>query len=68
MEFELTETGYYNLQVVLENEHKQIIERIVTIHSNVEALNYLKWFLLVPFFTVSLILVLSSSFGTPLPF
>lgn len=68
MEFESTETGYYNLQIVLENEHKQIIERVVTIHSNVEALNYLKWFLLVPFFTVSLILVLSSSFGTPLPF
>lgn len=67
LEFELLETGYYNIQVVLENEHKQIVERVIPIHANVEALNYVKWFVLIPFLLISTILMLSSSFGTPLP-
>lgn len=67
LEFELLETGYYNIQVVLENEHKQIVERVIPIHANVEALNYVKWLVLVPFLLISAILMLSSSFGTPLP-
>lgn len=67
LEFELLETGYYNIQVVLENEHKQIVERVIPIHANVEALNYVKWLVLIPFLLISTILMLSSSFGTPLP-
>lgn len=67
LEFELLETGYYNIQVVLENEHRQIVERVIPIHANVEALNYVKWFVLIPFLLISTILMLSSSFGTPLP-
>ena len=67
LEFELLETGYYNIQVVLENEHRQIVERVIPIHANVEALNYVKWFVLITFLLISTILMLSSSFGTPLP-
>ena len=47
--FDLQETGYFNLFVVVENEHKQMATMDVSVHSNVGALFYLKWMILVEF-------------------
>ena len=65
--FELRETGYFNLFVVVENEHRQMVTMDVSIHSNVEALFYLKWLVLVPFILLTTVLFFSSNLATPLP-
>ncbi len=67
LSFELRETGYFNLFVVVENEHRQVVTMDVSIHSNVEALFYLKWLVLVPFLLLTTVLFFSSNLATPLP-
>ena len=65
--FDLQETGYFNLFVVVENEHKQMATMDVSVHSNVGALFYLKWMILIPFLLLTTILLFSSNLATPLP-
>ena len=53
--------------MVVENEHKQMATMDVSVHSNVGALFYLKWMILIPFLLLTTILLFSSNLATPLP-
>ena len=67
MRFENDEMGYYAVQVVLTNEHMQMLQLDVSIHANVRLLNIIKYMVLIPFLVIMGVLLLSSNLGTPLP-
>ena len=67
LEFDMQEKGYCSVLVVLENKYHQIATLDVSIHANIETLDTLKWFVLIPFLSISALLLFSSHLGTPLP-
>lgn len=55
------------MEVIFENEHRQIMNVNVNIHANIETLNYLKWIIVIPVIIISTLLFCSSNLGSPLP-